>query len=194
MRPVRSAFDRRFVRLLFCPARQPERCRLYAPVASAPRPTSSPSHSGSASPSRRPERPAAGVTRFINNFVTDSIVGIGWDGQPVDRLVGRGRRLWSDDGAEASTSLRRTSSSMTARRSTARISGSGWKSILKEPQAPGTNVSYQSVTGVELDPETDGSAHHQALAPRGVPPDRSRQLDVPASDRRRTSAPVPTRS
>lgn len=97
---------------------------------------------------------SSGVTRFINNFVADSIVGIGWDGRATDRLV-LDDAEWTEDQLALKLRLRpniKFHDGTTLDRSYFR---ERLEAILKEPQTPGTNVSYQSVTGVQLDPETD---------------------------------------
>jgi peptide/nickel transport system substrate-binding protein len=91
--------------------------------------------------------------RVINNFVTDSIIGIGWDGSPVDRLVSDPE--WTPDQLALTLRLKpnlKFHDGMPIDRSYFR---QRLAVILKAPQTPGTNVSYQSVTSVELDPDSD---------------------------------------
>lgn len=97
---------------------------------------------------------STGVTRFINNFVADSIVGIGWDGKTTDRLV-LDDAEWTPDQLALKLRLRPNIKFHDGTSLDRPYFRERLEAILKEPQVPGTNVSYQSVTGVQLDPETD---------------------------------------
>ena len=99
--------------------------------------------------------PVTGITRFINNFVRDSIVGIGWDGRAVDRLVIVEKSEWADNERALKLSLRPNVKFHDGTPLTREYFRARLETILKEPQPRGANVSYQSVTGVELDPDND---------------------------------------
>lgn len=93
----------------------------------------------------------SGVGGFVNNFVSDSLVGIGWDGRPVDRLVAGWS--WAPDELSLSLQLRPGLTFHDGTPIDTAYFRKTLATLLKSPQSPGTNVSYQSVTAVELDPE-----------------------------------------
>jgi ABC-type transport system substrate-binding protein len=95
----------------------------------------------------------SGVGGFINNFVSDSLVGIGWDGRPVDRLVADWE--WSANELELKLRVRPNLKFHDGTAIDRAYFRQSLETILKAPQTPGTNVSYQSVTAVELDPTTE---------------------------------------
>jgi ABC-type transport system substrate-binding protein len=98
--------------------------------------------------------PGSGVGRFINNFVADAIVGIGWDGRTVDRLVAENGWEWGPDELSLKLRLRPSLKFHDGTPVDRSYFRTHLETILKAPQTPGTNVSYQSVTGVELDPDS----------------------------------------
>ena len=168
MRPVRSALVRRLVRpaaILLIPATLSGCSR----VASAPPPDKQPVtlRFGIALPPTG--SPGSGVSAFVNNFVSDPIIGIGWNGRPVDRLVGEDV-LWSDDGLQLSIRLEPNLKFHDGTPIDRAYFRQRLESILKSPQIPGTNISYQSVTSVELDPETKDRLIIRLSRPEGFLP------------------------
>ena len=151
-----------------------------APPSAAPAPDTTPStlRFGIAVP---PTGSAStGILRFINNFVTDSIIGIGWDGSPVDRLVSDPE--WTPDQLSLKLRLKpdlKFHDGMPIDRAYFR---QRLAVILEAPQTPGTNVSYQSVKSVELDPESDDCIIIKLSRPEAFLLERFGQLVVAASD------------
>jgi peptide/nickel transport system substrate-binding protein len=96
-----------------------------------------------------PER----VTAFVNSLASDSLVGIAWDGRPVERIVSSWE--WTDDrlGLKLRLSPRVVFHDGTPldldyfRQSL--------ESTLKAAQQPDSNVSFGSVKGVEIDPKAE---------------------------------------
>ena len=98
---------------------------------------------------------SSGSESFVNNLVADTIVGIGWDGRPADRLVLAETAEWSDDGRALRLPLRKGLKFHDGTPIDRDAFRESLEAILKAKQPPGTNVSYQSVTAVELDPKSD---------------------------------------
>ena len=113
--------------------------------------------------------PGSGITSFVNNLVADPIIGIGWNGKPVDRLVGEDV-VWSDDGLRLSIRLAPNLKFHDGTSIDREYFRERLESILKSPQVPGTNISYQSVTGVEIDPDTKDRLIIKLSRPEGFLP------------------------
>ena len=94
---------------------------------------------------------------FINNFVKDAIVGIGWDGRAADRLVlvEHGKAEWTTDQRALKLQLRPNVKFHDGTPLDHVVLQRPPRNHTQGTPRPGTNVSYQSVTGVELDPESD---------------------------------------
>ena len=114
--------------------------------------------------------------RFINNFVADSIVGIGWDGRMSDRLVIEPVE-WTPDQRALKLRLRPNMKFHDGTSLDHSFFRERLESVLKEPQQKGTNVSYQSVKGVELDPESEDRVVIKLSRPEALLLDRSREFD-----------------
>ena len=97
----------------------------------------------------------AGLPNFINNLIADTLVGIGWDGKPADRLLLADSAQWLDGGRALRISMRKglkfhDGTALDRETFLGRLDAT-----LKEPQPPGTNVSYSSITAVGLDPDSN---------------------------------------
>jgi peptide/nickel transport system substrate-binding protein len=95
--------------------------------------------------------PGRAASNFANSFVSDTLVGIAWDGRPVDRIVSAWE--WTGDGLGLKLRLRPNLQFHDGSVLDVAYFKKTLESALKAPQQPGTIVSYQSVTGVEFDSE-----------------------------------------
>ncbi len=151
--PVRSAFDRRFVICVLL-------VTLTGVFACTGRSTPPPSRNNGPSTLRfgiaLPPTGAgsSAVLRLVTNLVDDGIVGIAWNGRPADRLV-LDDFVWSSDQLALTLRLRPNLKFQDGKLIDRAYFRERLEAILKEPQAPGTNVSYQSVTSVDLDRESN---------------------------------------
>jgi peptide/nickel transport system substrate-binding protein len=96
-----------------------------------------------------------GLTNFVNNLIADTIVGIGWDGRPVDRLLRAETSEWLDNGRTLRIAVQKGLKFHDGKTIDRGFFREVLQSILAAPPQPGTNVSYQSVVGVDLDPVSD---------------------------------------
>jgi peptide/nickel transport system substrate-binding protein len=94
--------------------------------------------------------PGAGVRSFVSNQLSDSLVGIDWDGRPVRRVVSEWE--WSPDQLELRLRLRPNLYFHDGTPVDLGFFKQAIERILRERQA-GTNVSYGSVTAVAIDDE-----------------------------------------
>jgi peptide/nickel transport system substrate-binding protein len=100
--------------------------------------------------------PGTGARSLVNYQIFDSIVGIGWDGRTVDRAVSAWS--WSDDQRQLELTLRPNLQFHDGtpinlpffKDSLERLFKSAQESQAKAPSASKTNVSFESITGVEI--------------------------------------------
>jgi peptide/nickel transport system substrate-binding protein len=92
---------------------------------------------------------ARAVDALANSFVSDTLVGIAWDGRPVDRIVSAWD--WTDDRLGLRHRLRPNLQFHDGSVLDAAYFKKALESALKAPQQPGTNVSFQSVRAVAFD-------------------------------------------
>ena len=93
------------------------------------------------------------LNNFANTFVAESLVGIGWNGRPVDRTVVDWD--WAPDGLSLSLQLRKNLKFHDGMPIDIAYFRQSLEATFKAPTQPGTNVSYKSVKAVEFDPEAD---------------------------------------
>lgn len=92
----------------------------------------------------------AHVTNFANTFAAESLVGIGWNGRPVDRTVMAWE--WEPDNRGIALTLRPNLKFHDGMPIDIAYFRTSLEATFKAPTQPGTNVSFKSVRGVELDP------------------------------------------
>jgi ABC-type transport system substrate-binding protein len=98
---------------------------------------------------------ASGIRSFVNNLVADTLVGIGWDGRPIDRLVLAEKAEWIDNGRALRLPVRTGVKFHDGTTIDRQLFRDNLESILKTDQPPGTNVSFESVTSVDIDPDSE---------------------------------------
>ena len=95
--------------------------------------------------------PARALNQFVNQFVSDSFVGIGWDGRPIDKVVVDPE--WTPDQLGLKLRIRPNLQFHDGLPIDREYLRRALEAMLKAPQQRGTNISYQSVRAVENDPE-----------------------------------------
>jgi peptide/nickel transport system substrate-binding protein len=94
--------------------------------------------------------PSNSLNAFVNQFVSDPLVGIAWDGRTLDKVVAD--PSWIDQ-----TSLRLRIQTNLKFHDGLPLDRQYFRQallkMLKAPQQPGTNISYQSVVAVDDDLE-----------------------------------------
>jgi ABC-type transport system substrate-binding protein len=94
--------------------------------------------------------PGTGVRSFVSNLLSEPLVGIGWDGRPVDRVAVVSESEWAPNRLELRLRLRENLKFHDGTPVDLAYFKKFLERILRERQS-GTNVSYESVTGVEID-------------------------------------------
>jgi peptide/nickel transport system substrate-binding protein len=100
--------------------------------------------------------PGTGARSLVNYQIFDSIVGIGWDGRPVDRAVTNWK--WSDDQLDLRLTLRSNLQFHDGtpinvpffKESLERLFKAAQDAQAKQPSQARTNVSLDSITGVSI--------------------------------------------
>lgn len=91
------------------------------------------------------------VTAFANSLVSDQLVGIAWDGRPVDRLVSSWE--WTEDRLGLKLQLRPNVVFHDGTPIDLDYFRKSLEATLRASAQPDSNVSFKSVRGVELDKE-----------------------------------------
>jgi peptide/nickel transport system substrate-binding protein len=92
-----------------------------------------------------------GFRSFLSNILFDSIVGIGWDGRPMGRLISTWQ--WSENRLELNLGLRPDIQFHDGTPIDLAFFKTSLATLLRKPQQPGINVSFSSVVGVDVDDE-----------------------------------------
>jgi peptide/nickel transport system substrate-binding protein len=85
---------------------------------------------------------------FLSTFLFDSLVGIGWDGRPMKRVISEWQL--SDDQLELSLKLRPRLQFHDGTPIELPFFKTSLETLLRKPQPTGINVSFSSVVGVEI--------------------------------------------
>ncbi len=146
LRPVRTAFGRApFVLALFVACGTLPGCRG----------ASGPQASASAAPVQLRigvSQPSPQAPRSLaNTIISDSLIGIGWNGRPVGRLVDEWG--WTSDGLGLRLRLRPNLQFHDGTPIDVQFFSTTLERTLKAPPDTESMVSYQSVKSVEIDPE-----------------------------------------
>jgi ABC-type transport system substrate-binding protein len=94
-----------------------------------------------------------GFRSFLSNILFDSLVGIGWDGRPIGRVISGWS--WSDDQLALHLTLRPDLQFHDGTPIELPFFKTSLETLLRKQQG-GANVSFTSVVGVDIDPKKNG--------------------------------------
>lgn len=90
---------------------------------------------------------SAGFNAFVNNLLSESLVGIGWDGRPYGRVASEW--AWSENGLSLDLKIRSKMTFHDGKPADAVFVRDTLRNIFSNPRNQSFSVSYKSVTNVE---------------------------------------------